>query len=181
MRGLIFTQYLEMVENHYSADMVDDIIEDVNPPSGGSYTAVSKYNHQELADLCVALAKRTDQTLTDILIEYGIYVFAPLYDKYKRLFRTKSSAIEFLLEVDSDIHKEMRKLYPDATLPNIECYLEGDVLVMHYQSDRHFADLVKGLIIGCGQYFGEEMEFLSEEVTSGNATYRVKSKSKSIA
>ncbi|WP_321276335.1 heme NO-binding domain-containing protein [Thiomicrorhabdus indica] len=173
MRGLIFTQFLEMVENHYSADMVDDIIDDCDLPSGGSYTAVSKYNHQELHDLSVALAKRTEQTLSDILIEYGDYVFEPLYQHYQRLFKEKHSAIQFLLEVDSDIHKEMRKLYPDATLPNIDCSMQGETLVMRYQSDRHFADLVHGLILGCARYFNEPLHIEIPEFSSGQAEFHI--------
>lgn len=173
MRGLIFTQFLEMVENHYSPEMVDDIIEDSGIPSGGAYTAVSKYDHKELHDLGVALAQRTNQTISDILIEFGDYVFAPLYDKYKPLFKDKSGAMQFLLEIDTDIHKEMRKLYPDALLPNIHCRMEGNVLIMEYQSDRHFADLVHGLILGVARYFGETLKIEIPSFESGLAVFHV--------
>lgn len=173
MRGLIFTQFLEMVETHYSADMVDDIIEDSQIPSAGIYTAVSDYSHQELHDLCVALAARSNQTLSEILKEYGEYVFAPLYQTYQKLFRPKNNALQFLLEVDSDIHKEMRKLYPEAKLPNIECTMQGNHLIMRYQSDRHFADLVHGLIIGCGNYFNEPLDIEVLDFSEGQATYKI--------
>lgn len=173
MRGLIFTQFIEMVENHYSADMVDDIIDDANLPSGGAYTAVSKYHHKELHDLGVALAKRTHQTISDILIEFGEYVFEPLYTQYKPLFKEKAGAIQFLLEVDSDIHKEMRKLYPDAQLPNIHCQMNADVLIMEYQSDRHFADLMYGLILGVARYFNETLHIEMPNFESGKATFHI--------
>jgi len=176
MRGLIFTQFIEMVENHYSTDMVDDIIEDANLPSMGAYTAVSNYDHMELHHLGVALANRTGQSEQEILIEYGAYVFAPLYEHYQRLFQPKENAIEFLLAVDSNIHKEMRKLYPEATLPDIQCELKDGKLYMEYTSERHFADLVKGLIIGCGHYFGQTLEIETEILNKGHARYIVQEK-----
>lgn len=173
MRGLIFTHFLEMVEDHYSANMVDDIIDDAQLASGGAYTAVSKYDHKELHALGMALAHRTNQTISDILIEFGDYVFAPLYDKYKPLFKDKSGAMQFLLEIDSDIHKEMRKLYPDALLPNIECRMQGETLIMEYQSDRHFADLVHGLILGVGRYFNETLHIEMPSFDRGKAIFHV--------
>lgn len=33
MKGMVFTEFLEMVEAKFSADMVDDIIDDANPAS----------------------------------------------------------------------------------------------------------------------------------------------------
>ncbi len=45
MKGVVFTEFIEMVEDQFSADMVDDIIDDAQPPSGGAYTAVGTYDH----------------------------------------------------------------------------------------------------------------------------------------
>lgn len=41
MKGIVFTEFLEMVESHHSADMVDDIIDAARLVSGGIYTAVA--------------------------------------------------------------------------------------------------------------------------------------------
>ena len=45
MKGIVFTEFLEMVEDKFSADMVDDIIDDCDLASGGAYTAVGTYPH----------------------------------------------------------------------------------------------------------------------------------------
>jgi hypothetical protein len=48
MKGMVFTEFLEMVEAKFSADMVDDIISDSDLPNGGAYTSVGTYDHSEL-------------------------------------------------------------------------------------------------------------------------------------
>ena len=53
MKGVIFTEFLGMVADRFSEDMVDDIIEASDLPSGGAYTAVGIYDHGEI----VALAR----------------------------------------------------------------------------------------------------------------------------
>ena len=45
MKGVIFTEFLEMVESHFSPEMADRIITAARLPSGGAYTAVGTYDH----------------------------------------------------------------------------------------------------------------------------------------
>ncbi|MCX7200840.1 MAG: hypothetical protein NTV17_00650 [Burkholderiales bacterium] len=40
MKGMIFTEFLELVERTYSPEMADDLIDASNLPSGGAYTSV---------------------------------------------------------------------------------------------------------------------------------------------
>lgn len=35
MKGMVFTEFLEMVETKFSTDMVDSILNEANPASGG--------------------------------------------------------------------------------------------------------------------------------------------------
>ena len=57
--------------------------------------------------------------------------------------------------MDGFIHVEVRKLYPDATLPRIETERTGkDGLIVTYRSDRHLGDVAEGLIQGAIDHFG---------------------------
>lgn len=76
MKGVVFTAFLEMVESQYTANMVDDIIDDCHLPSGGAYTAVGTYPHEEMVDLVVALSKRSGIPIPDLLRAYGQHLFA---------------------------------------------------------------------------------------------------------
>jgi len=44
MKGIIFTEFLEMVEDRFSPEIADRIIEAADLPSGGAYTAIGTYD-----------------------------------------------------------------------------------------------------------------------------------------
>lgn len=47
MKGIIFTEFLEMVEDRFSPEIADRIIEASDLPSRGVYTAVGTYDHTD--------------------------------------------------------------------------------------------------------------------------------------
>jgi Haem-NO-binding len=57
MKGVVFTEFIEMVEDRFSPEMADRIIERAKLPSGGAYTTVGTYDHGEMIQL-VLLSQR---------------------------------------------------------------------------------------------------------------------------
>ena len=51
MKGVVFTEFLEMVEDRFSPEMADRIIEGAELASGGVYTTVGTYDHGEMIQL----------------------------------------------------------------------------------------------------------------------------------
>ena len=154
MKGIVFTEFLEMVESSFSADMVDDLIDDAQPAHGGSYTAVGTYDHSELVAMVVALSGRTGTPVPDLVHAFGRHLFARFHAGYPAFFEGMSGAVQFLAGIEDVIHAEVLKLYPDAQLPRFECTLLPDGLEMVYHSPRHFDDLAHGLIDGAVAHWG---------------------------
>ena len=50
MKGLVFVEFVEFVEQEYSLEMVDRIIDNSALASGGAYTSVGVYDHREMFD-----------------------------------------------------------------------------------------------------------------------------------
>ena len=48
MKGIVFTEFLEMVEQRFSPEIADRLIDESDLPSGGIYTAVGTYEHTEI-------------------------------------------------------------------------------------------------------------------------------------
>ena len=161
---MVFTEFLEMVETKFSANMVDDIIAEANPASGGAYTSVGIYDHQELVDMVVALSRHSGIPVPDLVKIFGRHLFTVFSQNYKRFFENVPDAFSFLHGIDKVIHAEVMKLYPDAMLPKFDCKLEHDTLYMTYHSDRHLADLAEGLILGSAEYFGESFDIKRDEL-----------------
>ena len=168
MKGVVFTEFLEMVEEKFSPDTADQIIEAVDPPSGGAYTATGTYDFEELASLVTELSHESNIPIPHLLEAFGKHLFTRFYAGYPQFFDGVSSTIEFLPLVDGYIHGEVRKLYPDAELPKFECDTsDPNRLVMDYSSKRPLAEFAKGLILGCIDHFGDDVTFEHEDLSGG--------------
>lgn len=167
---MVFTSFLEMVENKFSLHIVDQIIENSDLPSGGSYTSVGTYGHHEMIQLVVQLSQRTNIPVADLVRTFGEYLFTQLIELHPQFIQENSSVFSFLQKVDSYIHVEVRKLYPGAELPAFEYETPvPGTLIMSYRSSRPFADLAEGLIKGCIQYYGENINMVRENLDEGTA------------
>ena len=60
MKGIIFREFLEMVEEQFGYKTVDTIIENSNLASKGIYTSVGTYPHQEMFSLVKELSALTN-------------------------------------------------------------------------------------------------------------------------
>lgn len=168
MKGIVFTEFMDMVASKFSENMVDDIIDDAQPASGGAYTAVGTYPHQEMVQLVMALSARTGLPVAQLLREFGLYLFASFAKSYGMFFTGVKDAFHFLSGIEDVIHAEVLKLYPDAELPRfvVEKHTEQE-LIIRYSSVRHLEDLAEGLIQGCITYFGESILLQRESVGDG--------------
>lgn len=169
MKGVVFTEFLEMVEAQFSADMVDDIIDDADLPSGGAYTAVSSYPHEEMVALVVALSARSGMAVKDLLLAFGEHLFGRFVAGYPSFFVGVNDAFTFLAGIEEIIHAEVRKLYPDAELPKFDIeHHDEQRLVLVYDSRRHFEDLAEGLMRGCIKHFGGDISVDREVMGEGS-------------
>ncbi len=165
MKGIVFTEFIEMVEETFSLKMADEIIEQCKLPSGGAYTAVGTYDHNELLKLVSQLGHVTKTSVPTLVHAFGKHLFGRFVSAYPEFFVGVDSAFEFMSHVDDYIHVEVRKLYPDAELPRFDTIrLENERLELLYYSNRPFADLAEGLIVGCLEYFGEEATVTREAI-----------------
>jgi hypothetical protein len=170
MKGVVFTEFLEMVEEQFSADMVDDIVEEANVPSKGAYTSVGTYDHREMVALVATLARRSGTPTTELKRGFGSHLFHRFVRSYPSFFTGVHDAFQFLAGIEEIIHAEVRKLYPDAELPRFDVELHDEKnLVLCYSSSRHFEDMAEGLILGCIEHFGEAIELRRETVGAGDS------------
>lgn len=165
MKGIVFTEFMEMVEDTFGYDVVDHIIEDTNPESGGVYTAVGTYSHAEIVSLVVSLSKKTNTPIEHLLKAFGKHLFSVFSKGYSHFFKDTEDAFDFLESIENYIHVEVLKLYPDAELPKFTTEQHSDkILEMIYISDRKMADLAEGLIESTMEYFNESAEIKRENM-----------------
>lgn len=168
MKGVIFTEFLDHVERGFGAAMVDMVIDRARPASGGAYTAVGSYPFSELAALVTELARATGTPVPVLLRQFGCALFHRFAVLYPELFAGRDDMFALLATIESTIHTEVRKLYPDATPPRFDvAHAAADEIVLIYRSCRPLGDFCLGLIEGCAEYFGERIELTATRVASG--------------
>ena len=168
MKGVIFTEFLGMVEQAFSADMVDDLIEATDPASQGAYTAVGTYGHEEIVAMVVELSRRSGASVPDLLKTFGSHLFGRFEVIYPTLMPPAKTAFDFLESIEAVIHVEVLKLYPDAQLPKLRAVRHDENhMTLEYRSPRGFQDLAVGLIMGCGAHFGESLEVTTTAADGG--------------
>lgn len=156
MKGIAFTELLEMVEDQYGYELVDQLLNENDLPSGGIYTAVGTYDYAEMVTLINSLSLHTNIPVSTLLRSYGQHMFRAFARSYRPLVEHAHSAFDVLHSVQEYIHGEVRKFYPDAQLPyfTIDQPSENHIR-MQYVSERKLADFAYGLIEGCLAYFEE--------------------------
>lgn len=168
MKGLIFREFLEMVEQEFGYETVDEIIEHSKIESNGIYTNVGTYHHSELFKLIQQLSIKKNIPGNQLLLEFGKYVFTVFLKAYPIFFEDKKSTFDLLKEVEDKIHVEVLKLYPEAELPSFTIKPSpNNKMVMLYRSQRKMSDFAEGLMHGCLLHFNEKAEiektFLEEK------------------
>jgi hypothetical protein len=167
MKGVVFTEFLEMVEQQYSPALADDLVDSSDLPSGGAYTAVGTYAPAEMTTLVQALADRTGASVPELLEGYGQNLFSRAGPC------GPTDALAFVATIQPVVHAEVRKLYPDAELPEFEItWLSDNELVMTYRSPRRLGDLAMGLLRGAVQHFGQPVDLVRENAGGDGATVR---------
>lgn len=168
MKGIVFREFLDMVDDQFGMEVVDRIIEEADLQSGGAYTSVASYDHHEIIRLIDQLHRATGTPVPDLVQAFGRHLFGRFRALYPAFFAGIGSAFDLLERVESIIHVEVRKLYPDAELPTFDCTRPAPGrLTMLYRSQRPFADLAEGLMHGCVAYFGQDIEIRREDLATG--------------
>ena len=180
MLGMVFTEFLDMVEDRFPPDVSDRLIllAEEKFVSRGIYTAIGNYDHAEMLLLVKQLSGETGIPVSDLVEAYGEHLFMRFLSRYPEFFCDINDSYEFLEGIEAHIHKEVRMLYPEADLPTFECFREGDdLLVMKYSSARPFAHLARGLMKGCVNHFNETIEIdmqLESPEDGTRAVFRLK-------
>lgn len=156
MKGMVFVELLSMAEASFGEAVVDDVIKTSDLPSGGAYTRVGNYPCAELMALVQGLSQHSGIPGAELQRLFGHWMMKSFAKHYPEFFVGKGGSLDMLAAIEGDIHVEVRKLYPDADLPQFDTARpEAGQMQMTYRSPRPLADFCQGLIEGCVSHFGE--------------------------
>lgn len=173
MKGIVFTEFLDMVEQKFGYEIVDQIIEDSDLASDGVYTSIGTYPHSEVVALLMNLSDKVKIDPGVLLKEFGKYLFDTFLASYPQFFTSVDNSFAFLQSIDNHIHVEVLKLYPDATLPKFLSHeTEDGSMIMTYKSERKMAALAEGLIEKSIAHYNETCTIDSEKIKEDGSEVR---------
>ena len=172
MKGIIFTEFFDLVEHAFGFEVAEQIIDECDLPSGGVYTSVGTYDHTEILALVGTLSKITHVPAPQLLITYGRFIYPKLHAQLKGMGLNFDNTFDLFKSLDDIIHPEVLKLYPDAELPNFEAtVLNESQLLLKYSSCRPFAHMAEGLILGASDYYRETLSVALEHQNTDDTFY----------
>jgi len=171
MKGIIFTEFLDIVETTFGLEICQQMLDHAS--DDGVYTNVGSYDHRALVQLIHALSKITDTPVEILQEAYGEAVFTHLFNTLPNLSNQQHDTFSFIKSVESHIHIEVKKLYPDATPPHFEFLSETEhQMIMDYKSARCLSHVCLGLIKGCAKYFNQTVQITMEPMNKKQSHVR---------
>ena len=165
MKGIVFTEFLELVEQKFGLEVVDEIIEKSDLESNGAYTSIGTYKFSEMLQLLSHLSTKTSISIDELLLVYAEHFFGVLVKSYPVLIKSYSDPIDMLASIESHIHIEVLKIYPDAELPTFEVISKSkNSLILIYKSSRAMHYFGLGLMNKTFEYFNSSAEIVIEKL-----------------
>lgn len=170
MKGIVFTEFLDLVEDKFGIEMVDKIVTSSNLKSEGIYTSVGTYEFSEMLQLLTHLSENTNISIDDLLQVYAEHFFSVIKRSYSGILNMYTDPIEMLASIENHIHVEVRKIYPDAELPTFNVLEKtSKKLILIYKSSRAMHAFGLGLMNKTFEHFNEtatiEFEKLNDVAT----------------
>lgn len=157
MKGIVFNILNEMIEEQLGMEAWDTLL--TQTELDGIYVATQTYPDEELLTLVAAAQAHTGVPAADLIRAFGEYMVPRFAKNYPVFFENEDNLKSFLLTVDQVIHVEVRKLYPEAGLPEFQYEdRDDDSLTMIYRSPRKLCALAEGLIAGSAKHFNQSYD-----------------------
>lgn len=171
VKGVIFTEFLRLVEDRFGLEMVDAILSENQLDSGGAYTSLGTYSHRELLTLVEALSARTQIEPNVLINTFGHHLIGHFTQRYPSFFESEADTLQFLTRLEGHIHREVRKLYSETELPRFQWrFLAENELELTYMSRRPFAGLARGMIEATARHYGDELEISEHDMSTDHIT-----------
>ncbi|WP_296311089.1 heme NO-binding domain-containing protein [Winogradskyella sp. UBA3174] len=173
MKGIVFTEFLELVEDKFGLEMVDYIITNSDLESEGIYTAVGTYSFSEMLQLLKHLSERTQISIDNLLLVYGEHFFSVVEKSYPGLLGAYKDPIEIISSIEHHIHIEVRKIYPDEELPTFEVIEKtNNSLIMDYKSNRPMHHFGLGVMNKTFEHFNATAVIALEKIKEDGTEVR---------
>jgi len=158
---MVFTEFLDFAAQAYPEAGRPT----VSAALGGELSPIASYPESGLRDLVSQVAESTGCGEAEVLRRFGTYLFHRFAAIYPVFFLGPRDSLIFLSKVHEQAHGDLRRFHPEAEVPELVCeWVAPRELVLEYRSPRSLADLAEGLILGCIDFFGDDVRLARQDL-----------------
>ena len=166
MYGVIFEFLREyVVERHGGKDTWSVLLKQATGSAYTMYFPVKDYPDEDIVKLAVTASKALGVPVDDVLEDFGTFVGPRLTKYYKMYIKGECSSTFHLIDLaGSSIHDAIHRHNPDRKPPLLYGVAQSSkVMLVHYKSHRKLCQVVKGIIRGLADHYGETLEIKQTE------------------
>jgi len=161
MKGILFTDFIEFMEHELPAA--------VGKVEIGAYSPLGSYPAEELLGLVARAGEVAGLPAQEVLRRFGAHLFRTLATLYPIFVDGVGSSLELLGGIETNVHGEVKKLYPDTEFPRFEVHARTPGrLELVYRSRRPLADLAEGMMRGCITWFGDRVDLDRQDIDAAD-------------
>ncbi len=174
MKGTIFKLFEDFVTESYGPDAYDDLLTATELVTSDPFVGPGTYPAGDLVALLGTASGHVGRSVDELLTAFGRFALPTLMRSVTGLIAHIDHPRDFLLELESVIHTEVRKLDPEADPARftVEATDVG-TLLLGYRSPLGLFPLVEGFLDGLGEWYGVPVGHERVAVDGTNATFEV--------
>jgi len=165
MKGAIFNIFEDFVIKNHGVEAYEALLENTVLQTKEPFISAGNYPDSDFYSLVGTACKMLNISGEVAQKIFGHFTFNELAKSHPEFVLGFTDAKAFLLTVDGVIHKEIKKLHPDAYLPKF--YYNNpktDELEITYVSKRKLFHFMSGLIDGVADHFKQEIAQCHKEI-----------------
>jgi len=121
-----------------------------------NYNPITEYPDNEIIALAKTASEALNVPFVAVLEDFGAYTGKQLVTFYSMYVKTNWTTFDVIKNAGSNIHGALNQYNSTRKPPHIDAkQISADQLLIHYASKRKLCPVVKGIIRGLGEHFGE--------------------------
>jgi len=184
MYGVIFDFLRDyVIENHGGKPTWSMLLKETGQSPYKIYFPVKDYPDAEIVALAVKASEALQLPLEAVLEDFGKFVGHRLVTFYYMYIKNeKYKTLDIIESAGTYIHDALHKHNPLRKPPVVTAErISADELILHYTSQRRLCHVVRGIVAGLADHFGEEFKLTETQcMHTGAATCRFTVKRASV-
>ncbi|MDQ3282596.1 MAG: heme NO-binding domain-containing protein, partial [Acidobacteriota bacterium] len=157
MHGLIFGELKQYVTARLGPNAWNDLLTQagIGPKL---YLAVEEYPDSEVVAIVTTASRITGLEPAALLQDFGEFIGPQLVKMYRAYVKPEWRALDVIEHTEERIHRMVRLHHNGARPPYLTSERRSEkAIVIHYNSERKLCSLAKGIALGIGKHYGENM------------------------